>query len=389
MHHADPIPPTVFGLNTNTGAVVQLENHLRSVHQAIAAHYPSIARIALATYNPATDRLTALASSNAADSRNADLQSMVHYEATLADVPTLQAIADSRTPRVVHDIDTAFTAPTEHTLWLKAQHYRSSLTVPIFKGDTLCAFLFFDALEPHIFDPDTTTFLNLFAQLVAQNYLLQLQVTQGVIGSIHLASGLARIRDLETGHHLDRMAAYARLMAEQLARERPISEEFIAHIFLFAPLHDVGKVGIPDHVLLKPGSLDAEEWAVMRRHVEIGESIAAQIAADLGIGDENGLSVMRNIVAQHHERGDGSGYPRGLTMDQISLEGRIVAVADVYDALSTYRPYKRPWTREAIENELRGEAEHGLLDADCVRVLLDAAPQRAAIAQRFKDLNAA
>ena len=98
---------------------------------------------------------------------------------------------------------------------------------------------------------------------------------------------------------------------------------------------------------------------------------------------------MRNIVAQHHERGDGSGYPRGLTMDQISLEGRIVAVADVYDALSTYRPYKRPWTREAIENELRGEAEHGLLDADCVRVLLDAAPQRAAIAQRFKDLNAA
>ena len=380
--YADPIPPTAFGLKTNAGAVAQLENHLRSIHQAIAAHYPSIARLALATYNAATDTLTALASSNA------DGQTMAHYEATLASVPTLQAIARSRTPRVVEDIDTAFSAPSEHTQWLKSHHYRSSMTVPIFKADALCAFLFFDALEPHVFDPDTTTFLNLFAQLVAQNYLLQLQVTQGVIGSIHLASGLARIRDLETGHHLDRMAAYARLMAEQLARERPIPEDFIEHIFLFAPLHDVGKVGIPDHVLLKPGSLDAEEWAVMRRHVEIGEGIAAQIAADLGISNENGLSVMRNIVAQHHERGDGSGYPRGLTMEQISLEGRIVAVADVYDALSTYRPYKRPWSREAIEEELRSEAARGQLDTDCVRVLLDAAPQRAAIAQRFKDLNA-
>ena len=373
--------PDIATLQNSAAAVDQLAQHLRAVHQAILTHYPAINRVALATYYAPADSLKALVSSND------DGSNMGHYEAQLTDIPSLQVMATSRQHRVIHDIDLDSTVPSADTEWLKRHAFRSSLTVPIFRGDALCAFLFFDARQPHIFDPDTTTFLNLFAQLIAQNYLLQLQVTQGVIGSIHLASGLARIRDLETGHHLDRMAAYARLMAEQLSHTRPLSHEFIEHLFLFAPLHDVGKVGIPDRVLLKPGPLDPDEWEIMRRHVEIGESIATQIAVDLGITNESCLSIMRNIVRQHHERGDGSGYPRGLKMADISLEGRIVAVADVYDALSTYRPYKRPWSDAAITAELQAEADRGALDPECVRVLLACAPQRLAIRQRFKDIQ--
>ncbi|MEY3123944.1 MAG: hypothetical protein RLZZ573_464, partial [Pseudomonadota bacterium] len=214
---------------------------------------------------------------------------------------------------------------------------------------------------------------------------LQLQVVHGMVGTVHLASGLARIRDLETGQHLERMAAYSQLMARALAESRQFNDEFIEYVFLFAPLHDIGKVGVPDKVLLKPGKLDAQEWVIMRTHVDIGVTIIDQMGLDMSLGSALATQVMRNIVGMHHERGDGSGYPNGLRMDQIPMEARIVAVADVYDALSNRRPYKQAWAEDAIVAELQKEVALGRLDADCVRVLLDARAECAAIQQRLAD----
>jgi HD-GYP domain-containing protein (c-di-GMP phosphodiesterase class II) len=147
----------------------------------------------------------------------------------------------------------------------------------------------------------------------------------------------------------------------------------------------VGKVGIPDRVLLKPGRLDADEWVIMRRHVEIGVDIVERMCRDIGLGEGMAATVMRNIVAYHHERGDGQGYPGGLLMAQIPLEARIVAVADVYDALSNLRPYKTPWEPQAVEQELLREVALGRLDADCVHALLAARLEREVIAVRFAD----
>jgi HD-GYP domain-containing protein (c-di-GMP phosphodiesterase class II) len=197
--------------------------------------------------------------------------------------------------------------------------------------------------------------------------------------------GLASIRDLETGQHLERMARYSHLMAVALADKFCLNDEFIEYVRLFAPLHDIGKVGIPDNVLLKPGKLDADEWKVMREHVAIGEKIVAKMTLDLNLGDSLSSIVMRNIVAAHHERGDGSGYPRGLKMMDIPVEGRIVAVADVYDALSNRRPYKTAWTEEETAAELRKEVNVGRLDGDCVEVLLQARDARRYIQDRYAD----
>jgi putative two-component system response regulator len=150
---------------------------------------------------------------------------------------------------------------------------------------------------------------------------------------------LAESRDTDTGEHLERIAAYCRVLAEQLRGRVPtLTDDWIHSLQLGSSLHDIGKVGIPDQVLLKPGKLTPEERLVIERHPAIGaEALAAILERDRG--DEL-LQMARNIAASHHERWDGKGYPAGLGGEAIPLEARIVSVADVYDALTSQRVYK-------------------------------------------------
>jgi putative two-component system response regulator len=145
----------------------------------------------------------------------------------------------------------------------------------------------------------------------------------------------AEYRDNETGYHVIRMSHYTRL----IAREYGGNPSWVEMLFNAAPMHDVGKIGVPDNILLKPGKLDAEEWETMKKHTEFGAEI---------IGEEDSplLRMSSMIAMTHHEKWDGSGYPKGLAGEDIPLEGRIVAIADVFDALTSERPYKKAWTVE-------------------------------------------
>lgn len=145
----------------------------------------------------------------------------------------------------------------------------------------------------------------------------------------------AEFKDNETGLHVIRMSHYARLIAEAL----DYGDDFTDLIFNAAPMHDIGKIGIPDHVLLKPGKLDDAEWEVMRKHPEFGAEI-------IGEHDSELIRLSKEIALTHHEKFDGSGYPKGLKGNEIPISGRIVAIADVFDALTTERPYKKAWSVE-------------------------------------------
>ena len=146
-------------------------------------------------------------------------------------------------------------------------------------------------------------------------------------------------RDGDTGDHISRVAHISQLIARDLG----LSSDHCRMIYLAAPLHDVGKIGISDSILLKPGKLTVAERTEMQRHVEIGVGI-------LGNGSSNLLQTAEAIAAGHHEKWDGTGYPKGLSGAQIPIEARIVAIADVFEALCAERPYKKPWLMQDARN---------------------------------------
>jgi response regulator RpfG family c-di-GMP phosphodiesterase len=191
--------------------------------------------------------------------------------------------------------------------------------------------------------------------------------------TILLLCRASEYRDPETGAHIQRMAHYSRLIAEQLGMTKEEQEDILSA----APMHDIGKVGTPDHILLKPGKLTPEEMVIMRQHAMIGYNILKFSKARM-------LQLAAEIAASHHERYDGSGYPLGLKGEAIPLVGRIVAVADVFDALTSVRPYKKAWTLEDARDYLVGNCGSHF-DQRCVDALLARWDDMLAIRERFKD----
>ena len=209
------------------------------------------------------------------------------------------------------------------------------------------------------------------ANLELQAARLQQEATQREI--IRRLCSAGEFRDNETGQHVARMAQ----IASQLALAAGHPPAFAAQLLEAAPLHDIGKIGIPDHVLLKAGRLDTQEWMIMRQHATIGQRLLAGSGLPL-------LDLAAEIAGTHHEKWDGTGYPAGLRGTDIPLSGRIVAIADVFDALLSARPYKEPWPLDAVVAHMREQAGRHF-DPDLVRVFLDKLDLMVAIRGRFID----
>jgi HD-GYP domain-containing protein (c-di-GMP phosphodiesterase class II) len=341
-----------------------LTQRLDRLHQSLLRKVSSVDRIACALYDAETDQLkTFINSTRVGAPINA-------YTYKLSDSYSLSQLASSGEFRVLDNINASLNSDTAHTKWVKEQGYQSSFTVPIYHGshNQLLGFIFYDSVQEAAFTPELQRDLVLYSNLLTMAISNEIELTHTIVESTRVLQELSRARDFETGMHLERMARYALLIARALAKESEIeiTDEAAEQIYLFAPLHDIGKIGIPDDVLLKPGKLNTEERQIMNTHVDMGVQIVDRIIKNVDAEHLPNTDMLRNIVSCHHEFLDHSGYPRGLKDKDIPIEARIVAVADIFDALTTQRPYKAAFPIEKSLEILDGMVQEGKLDERCV-----------------------
>jgi HD-GYP domain-containing protein (c-di-GMP phosphodiesterase class II) len=355
-----------------------LGHKVAAIHRVLRQRVPTVDRIAVAIYEPQTDLLKTLVASDL------EVNPLIHYEAKLADCHSLEQVIEHGKPRLIPDLAALVSEqPREHSRRLLEAGYRASFTKPMTMNGRFFGFVFFDSSKPAAFSEETAPDLDLFAHLVSLTVINEVAAVRTLLAAIRTARDMTHQRDAETGAHVERMARYARLIALELADTYGFDDDYIEHVFMFAPLHDIGKMAVEDKILLKPGRLTEQERQLMQAHVARGQELVDAMLRNFGLDSFQHVEMLRNIVLYHHESVDGTGYLQGLSGSEIPIEARITAVADVFDALTSSRPYKEAWSNEEALSALQRLAGTAL-DADCVEALARRIDEVETIQARFR-----
>jgi HD-GYP domain-containing protein (c-di-GMP phosphodiesterase class II) len=356
-----------------------LNERLSNLHQRILSKGSTIDRIACAIYDPKSDEISTFISSTV---KGAELEK---YSMQLSQSHSLSEIAQTGIPRTIEDIPATLALNNPHSKWVLKQGYNSSFTVPMYDNGALLGFVFFDSIEKLVFNNVLKRDLTVYSSIINLTISSELTQIRTVAASINVAKEFIHLRDFETGAHLERVARYSKIIARAVSEKYQLNDEFIEHVFMFSPLHDIGKIGIPDKILLKPGKLDDVERDIMKTHTTKGLEIIQKIIGEYGLDHLPDSKIMCNIVASHHEFMDGSGYPQGLKGEQVPIEARIVMVADIFDALTSIRPYKTAWSYDEACAELKKMAQNSKLDLNCIEAFQSHALEIKEIQANYQD----
>ena len=355
-----------------------LRGKVVAAHDVVRRRFDFIARIALTLYDSETGMLKAYMHSGPQG------DPLEHYQALLDSAPSLKEILRRGRPRVINNLVTIQDQSHEHTRRIGRHGYTSSYTLPMFNNGDFIGFLFLNSREANVFTEDVLEQLDIYCHLIALMVTSEIAAVHTLAAMVKATGHITHHRDPETGSHLDRMSRFSLLIANALSEKHDLDDDYIQHVFMFSPLHDIGKIGIPDNILLKPGKLSEEEMVVMKTHAEKGREMIDDLLVSFGLENVAHVDILRNIASYHHESVNGSGYPDSRRGNDIPLEARIVAVADVFDALTSRRSYKEAWTNEeafVTLQQLAGDK----LDQDCVDALFAHQEQVEDIQRRFKE----
>lgn len=330
--------------------------------------------IGLALFNEDKDMLKA--SYGVADDTIIGLPESIMGSGWLVEDTSLKQVIESGEARVINDLEDYLKdkkVNTYNQIILKAG-IRSSITLPLKISGEPMGVIFFSSSSKNVYTEDHIRFLNTIVNSIAISFNQNIFIDELILSSILALAKLAESRDEDTGDHLERMKKYSRYITELLYENKVYPEEitleYIEKIERFSPLHDIGKVGIADQILLKPDKLTTEEYEEMKNHAIYGADVMRAAESNINKLGRQLFTMGIDIAEGHHEKWDGSGYPYGKKGEEIPLSARIVAVADVFDALTSRRPYKDPFPFErAIEIIKEGRGKH--FDPNIVDIFLE------------------
>ena len=357
---------------------IPLHDKLVATHKSVSEVFPFIVRIAVAIYDPKTSVLKTYLHSSAED------HPFEHFQALMDDAPSLKLILDKGLPRVVNNFLTFEKGRHEHTKRLGRQGFAASYTLPMYNNGVFIGFIFFNSDKEDVFSEEVLREIDLYGHIISLMVINELSSIHTLTAVVKTTGSITHVRDPETGSHLDRMSRYSRIIAVALADKYKLNDAYIEHIFMFSPLHDIGKIGIPDNILLKPDSLNESERLIMRTHARKGREMIDELLENFGLENIEYMDMLRNIAEFHHEAVNGCGYPSGIKGNDIPIEARIVAVADVFDALTSERAYKKAWKNDAAIQTLKKLAGE-TLDIDCVDALISNMEKVEKIQEKFNE----
>lgn len=316
-------------------------------------------------------------------------QKLLEYKVDIRDT-SLAGVIERGEPRIINDLEkyTKDTPLKEYNKIILASGIRSSVTLALKINNKPMGVIFFSSIYKNVYNDSHMSFLHILANSIAISFNKNILINNILYGSTLALAKLAESRDRDTGGHLRRIGAYSKLIAQLLFSEsiykKHITVEYIKDIEVFSPLHDIGKVAIQDKILLKPGKLTQEEFDIMKTHAIFGAWILKEADDNIKTSSRGFFQMGIEIAEGHHEKWDGSGYPFGKKGEDIPLSARIVALADVFDALTSKRPYKEAFSFEkALEIIFRGSGTH--FDPEIVRVLLESKDRIYEVYQQFSD----
>ena len=309
------------------------------------------------------------------------------FKAPLDQTSLIRLRSDSDV-RIINDIEEHYNRihQSEATKMILKEGFHSSITVPMYTQAGLLGFIFANNVKKNAFSKKDQQTMKQFAKTLKSEIYNAYLMQELIAKTSEAFADLVEKKDFETGNHLSRVANYSRLMAQKLMAINPkITPKLVREIFWFAPLHDIGKVGIPDKILLKPGKLTADEFEFMKKHVDFGAQVIYKMNKTLiETTHIHFLDTCIKIISEHHEKWDGSGYPKGLKGEEISIPGRIVAISDVFDALISERVYKTAFPPEkAFEIIAQGKGKH--FCPNLVDIFLDSQEEIIQILNSYRD----
>ncbi|MGE5474907.1 MAG: HD domain-containing phosphohydrolase [Ignavibacteriales bacterium] len=311
------------------------------------------------------------------------------YTLHLKETSLTDVIASGK-PRIIEDLREYYKAKphSKSTKLLLQEGILSSITLPLYVNNNSIGTVFFSSYSPNVYRKEHIEFLEQIASFLALSIEKNILINDLILISITGLAKLVESKDSETGLHIERIRNYSEIIARQLSKSESykdiLTDHYIQEISDFAPIHDIGKVGIADGILLKPARLSPEEFEVMKKHTIIGADVLRKSGNNIMKKDKHYFSTAIDIALGHHEKVNGKGYPFGIKGDQIPISAKIVAIADVFDALTSRRVYKEPVALKASYDIIASEAGESF-DKDVVSAFLKCEKQITSIYSQYQE----